>query len=150
MGTSVMIKVTGSQMGLDGQDRCIEMITTGILTQKGQMYELEYEESELSGMEGTTTKIQFEREFVSLERIGEYPSQMVFAKGKKYVNFFTTPFGHMEMGIYPTYVNTKMSDEEGNINLSYLMDIEGKVQSSNRLLVKYTKQLQRNDLNLDN
>lgn len=145
-----MIKVTGNLMGLDGEDRCVELITTGLLRQIGQVYELEYEESELSGMEGTTTRIQFKQESVSLERIGEYPSQMFFEEGKKYINIFSTPFGLRQMGIYSMNVHTSISDQEGKINLRYLMDIEGKVQSSNKLLVKYTKQLQRNDLNLDN
>ena len=40
------------------------MYTTGTLTREGEAYRLEYEESELSGMAGTVTKIAIEDEMV--------------------------------------------------------------------------------------
>ncbi len=150
MGTTVMIKVTGSQIMQNGEDRRVEMYTTGTLTREGEAYRLEYEESELSGMAGTVTKIAIEDEMVLLERVGEYPSQMVFAEGKKYINFFSTPYGEIEMGIYPMQIDTHFMEKHGQLNLKYLMEIEGQVQSTNRLMVTYKKQLKREDLNLDN
>ena len=43
-----------------------------------------YEESELSGLLGTTTEIKIKDNHVELNRIGEHESKMSFEKDKRY------------------------------------------------------------------
>ena len=48
----------------------IEVITPGKFIIKDNSYEVVYEESEISGMKGTTTTLKIEEERFILERVG--------------------------------------------------------------------------------
>lgn len=60
-----------------------ELVTEGRLEQDGNSYTLSYQESELTGLEGTLTTFQVEPDRVTLLRVGEFNSQMVFQEGRR-------------------------------------------------------------------
>jgi len=134
----IFLSISGIQRSPDGQNNNIELITEGRLYKKGNCTYIEYEESEISGMEGVKTLIVIDGERVSLERSGSFQTQFVFEKGKKFVNFYSTPFGSLEMAVYPIKVDSDIRDNEGKLDLKYQLDIGGKYASSNELLVNYT------------
>lgn len=121
----------------NGEDNKIEMVTEGRLYKKGDFYYLEYEETILSGMKDTKTLIAVEDKKVSLERIGSYSSQFIFEKGKRFVNCYRTPFGELQMGVFPLKVDFNMEDTKGKLDLKYELDVAGKYLSLNELSLTY-------------
>lgn len=68
------------------------------LAQDEAGYTLSYQESELTGLEGTMTTIQVEGEQVTLMRVGEFNTQMVFREGRRHLSMYNTPYGAMAIG----------------------------------------------------
>src|SRR5690606_18405348 len=119
MHKKVIVSIKGNQKMPNGEDNKIEMVTEGRLYKKGDFYYLEYEETILSGMKDTKTLIAVEDKKVSLERIGSYSSQFIFEKGKRFVNCYRTPFGELQMGVFPLKVDFNMEDTKGKLDLKY-------------------------------
>lgn len=137
MDKKVIVSIKGNQRLASGEDNKIELVTEGRLYKKGNSYYLEYEETILSGMSDTKTLIAVEDKRVSLERIGSYSSQFVFEKGKRFINCYKTPFGELQMGVFPLQVDLNMDDTKGNLNLKYELDVAGKYMSLNELSLTY-------------
>src|SRR5690554_6583262 len=93
-GKKVILSIRGNQVDPEGKDNRIELITEGRLYKKGNVYQIEYEESAVSGMENTKTLIVVDEERIFLERTGAHESYYVFEKGRKYVNYYETPLGN--------------------------------------------------------
>lgn len=136
-GKKVILSIRGNQVNPDGEDNRIELITEGRLYKKGNAYYIEYEESAISGLEGTKTLIMVEDRRIFLERTGAHESRFVFEKGRKYVNYYETPFGSLEMGIFPTRIDSDMDESQGKLGVKYELDISGKYAGSNELMVSY-------------
>ena len=60
----------------------IEVITPGKFIVKESSYEIIYEESEISGMKGTTTNLKIEEDRFVLERVGTTCTTMEFKIGE--------------------------------------------------------------------
>lgn len=133
----VILSIKGSQINPEGQDNKIELITEGFLCKKNGTYYIEYEETILSGLEGTKTLIVVDNKRVSLERTGTHESCFVFEKGRKFVNYYETPFGNLEMGVFPTRIDSVMDDNEGKLDVKYELDISGRYAGSSELTISY-------------
>ncbi|NLI60499.1 MAG: DUF1934 domain-containing protein [Clostridiales bacterium] len=136
-GKKVILSIRGNQVDPEGKDNRIELITEGRLYKKGNVYQIEYEESAVSGMENTKTLIVVDEERIFLERTGAHESYYVFEKGRKYVNYYETPFGNLEMGIFPTRIDSSMDENQGKLDLKYQLDISGRYAGFNELMVSY-------------
>ena len=55
MKKNVIISISGTQTSLDGDSEHIELMTPGTLARKGGAYLLSYQETPLSGLDGTET-----------------------------------------------------------------------------------------------
>ena len=79
MEENVIISIRGKQAFAEASPDVIELVTEGQLTARGDgRYTLTYRESELTGLEGTTTVFEIDGGRVTLLREGEVNSQMVF------------------------------------------------------------------------
>ena len=94
----MIISIQGLQT-YDGDSDNSELVTEGKLTQADGALRLSYQESELTGLEGTTTLFQVEPEKITLLRIGTINSEMVFEQGKRHMSLYSTPYGSMEVGV---------------------------------------------------
>ena len=100
MDNNVIISIKGMQ-SLDGaENETVELVTEGTLIRDGDgEYTISYQESEVTGMEGTLTTFQIERGRVTLLRIGEFNSQMVFEQGRRHLSMYDTPYGALSVGV---------------------------------------------------
>ncbi|HHT65377.1 MAG: DUF1934 domain-containing protein [Caldicoprobacterales bacterium] len=137
MDKKILLTIIGSHRGVDGENSTIELITEGRLFRKDGIYYIEYEESEISGKRGTKTLISIDDNMISMERSGTSTSQLFFERGKCYINNFITPFGAMQMEIYPTRVKYDLNDEEGRLDLKYQMAIDGRTAGTNEITFLY-------------
>ncbi len=106
--------------------RIIEFSTEGKLEKLGESLYLTYEESKISGLEGTTTTIKLDEDAMSVMRIGNVNYTMNFAKGTKYFNKYETNYGPLNMGIMTNDIKVTFENNRlKGITLDYDMDING-------------------------
>ncbi|KHO61774.1 MULTISPECIES: DUF1934 domain-containing protein [Thermoanaerobacter] len=131
-----IISVKGTQKNDRNESDTIELITEGSFYIKGNTFYVVYEESELSGMDGTTTTLKITEDKVTLLRFGTNKSKMVFEKNKKYKSNYDTPYGKILLGILPKDVKVTMSETGGEITIKYALDLNNKTVSDNELYLK--------------
>ncbi|WP_425446247.1 DUF1934 domain-containing protein [Dethiothermospora halolimnae] len=133
----VTLRILGEQKHTDGEKNDIELTTLGKFYKKNDIYYIVYDESELSGMEGSTTTLKIEGSKISMKRFGNNNSKLTFEQGKKHRTSYQTPYGNMLMEVVTRTVDLDISDKgKGNINLDYRLSIGGEVESRNRLSIK--------------
>lgn len=137
MDKRVILSIKGNQTSFDGQNNSIELITEGRLYTKENKYYIEYEESEISGIEGTKTSFIVEDNKILIERAGNHETKFVFQTGRKSINCYQTPFGYMELGIYSSKVDWDIDDKHGKLDIHYQLDFGGQYASFNSLLISY-------------
>ena len=93
MEKDVIISIKGVQRYENADPDTMELVTAGRLEREGNSYTLSYQESELTGLEGTLTTFQIEPERITLMRVGEFNSQMVFQEGRRHISMYNTPYG---------------------------------------------------------
>ena len=104
-----------------------EMLMEGRLITNEHRVELIYEESELTGMEGSVTSIGFDRsnpELVSMLRTGPVRTAMTFEEGRRHICLYNTPFSEFEVCVRTVKVNNRLL-EENRLELDYLIEIHG-------------------------
>ena len=95
----VVISVRGEQY-YDGVDPdATELVTEGVLEPTEEGLRLRYQESELTGMEGTETVFEVTPTRVILRRTGAVNSQMVFEEGQQHTSLYETPMGELTVDI---------------------------------------------------
>ncbi|MGO1711935.1 MAG: DUF1934 domain-containing protein, partial [Senegalia sp. (in: firmicutes)] len=95
----VLVKVIGTQKLEDGEKTEIELVTKGKLYDKSGSYYLIYDESEISGLENSTTSLKINDDEVSMKRFGENNSKMEFKKDYKYNTLYAAMWGGLELGV---------------------------------------------------
>lgn len=131
-----IISVKGTQKNDREEVDTIELVTEGNFYIKGNTFYVVYEESELSGMDGTTTTLKITRDKVTLLRFGTNKSKMVFEKNKRHETDYQTPYGKILLGVLSTDVNVNMGESGGEVNIKYVLDLNNRKVSNNELYLK--------------
>lgn len=124
MKHSVMLSIRGRQAYLDQEPDVIELVTEGTLEFRSDGWDLSYEESDLTGLEGVTTTFRLEGETVTLTRTGNLNSQMVFKQGFVHESLYRAEFGTLMMCVCATKVVYELSEAGGTVDLVYNIEIE--------------------------
>lgn len=120
----VILSIRGRQSYLDQEPDIIELVSEGILEYRDGGWDLSYEESDLTGLEGVTTTFRLEGETVTLTRSGRLNSQMVFKPGFVHESLYRAEFGTMMMSVCATQVRFDLSEKGGTVDLKYNIEIE--------------------------
>ncbi len=131
----VLVSVTGRQEGADMDTEPISLISQGRLYRKGRQYFVSYDESALTGLEGTHTTVKLDGEEVSVIRTGKYPSQMVFKHDNKSLTVYRTDYGPLTVVINTKKVSSTLCDDGGVIDVLYEIEIENEPAYANHLLI---------------
>ncbi|MDD4716065.1 MAG: DUF1934 domain-containing protein [Oscillospiraceae bacterium] len=131
MNKEVIISIRGSQSYADVENEVIELVTSGTLSHSDAGYSFSYMETELTGLDGTVTTFQVEKNRITLLRLGEVNSQMVFEEGRKHFSMYETPYGSMTVGVSARKVQSSLSDTGGNIELVYAVEIDHAIAGEN-------------------
>ena len=127
----VLLSIRGEQYfdGIDPDET--ELMTEGtmVLTENGMV--LSYEESELTGMEGTTTTFEVCGPRVTLTRSGAVNSQMVFEEGRQHTSLYETPFGELSVDIQTSELKHNLSERGGLMEIKYSIAVEHTVTGRN-------------------
>lgn len=131
MEKDVMITIQGAQHYAGMESDNIELVTEGKLAEAGGALRLSYEESELTGMAGTTTIFHVEPERVTLLRMGSVSSEMVFEEGRRHMSLYDTPYGSMEVGILARRLRSTLGPEGGRLEINYDIEINHTLAGQN-------------------
>ena len=114
MEKEVIISIKGMQKYENAELDTIELVTWGRLERDGESFTLSYQESAVTGMDGTLTTFQIEPERVTLLRVGEYTSQMVFQEGRRHMSMYNTPYGTMSIGVNTRHLTAQVGESGGD------------------------------------
>lgn len=124
MTQKVLLSIRGKQ-SYPGQDpEIIELVTEGTMTAIPGGWDISYEESDLTGLAGTTTIFRMEPGCVTLTREGPLSSLMVFRQGVPHESLYQMPFGAMMITVCANRVFFDLDDQGGVIDLVYAIEIE--------------------------
>lgn len=124
MKLDVMLTIRGVQRYMEQEPETIELITEGTLEQKENGWEIVYQESHLTGLEGVTTSFFMEPERIVLTRTGPLKSQMVFSLGKPHESLYEMEFGALLISVCATKMQYTITGDGGTVDLSYRIEIE--------------------------
>ena len=100
-----------------------------VLTEDGMV--LSYEETELTGMEGTTTTFEVKGPQVILTRTGTVNSQMVFEEGRQHTSLYEPPFGELTVDIQTSTLKHNLTQRGGVMEIKYSIAVEHTVTGRN-------------------
>lgn len=140
MEKKVIITVSGSQCVEDQEQEDVELMTEGTYDYSAGTGSFQYEESEMTGMEGTTTQFQFSPSEVVISRMGTFTSRMVFVEGRQNVFLYETPYGSATLGVDTHKITNKLGEHGGELNIDYTLHVDRMMVSRNRFLVKIKEQ----------
>ena len=127
----VLLSIRGEQY-FDGIDPdATELMTEGSMVLTGDGMVLTYEESQLTGMEGTTTTLEVKGPRVILTRSGTVNSQMVFEEGRQHTSLYETPFGELSVDIQTSCLRHNLTERGGLMEIKYSIAVEHTVTGRN-------------------
>ncbi|MCI9557252.1 DUF1934 domain-containing protein [Oscillospiraceae bacterium 50-16] len=136
MEKDVVISIRGMQWYENRESDSIELVTRGVMLRDGVVCTLSYQESKLTGMEGTLTTIQVEGEQVSMLRVGEYNTQMVFQTGRRHLSVYNTPYGAMEVGVNTRHLLAELKEDSGIIEVDYDIEVDHALAGRNAVQIE--------------
>ena len=122
--SNVVLSIRGTQKYPDQEPEIIELVTEGTMEFVDGGWDITYEESALTGLEGTSTTFRVEPGQVILTRTGKLNSRMVFQKGVPHESLYQMEFGALMITVEATFLYFDIIPEGGTIDLSYAISIE--------------------------
>ena len=135
MMKDVVISIQSSFSFEEGEEQHMEFTTDGYYFYEDEVGCLSYEETEVTGLEGTRTSVFVMPDQVVIDREGTVTSRMVFKEGLKSAFQYATPFGNATMGINTRRIVPSMGSEGGSVEIDYVVDMEHVVASRNRFQI---------------
>ena len=124
MKQKVLLNICGRQ-AYEGQEADkIELVTEGVMELVDGGWNISYEESDLTGLEGVVTTFRVEPSKVVLSRTGKLNSQMIFQQGVAHDTLYQMDFGALMMRICARQVWFDITPDGGFIDLTYDIEIE--------------------------
>ncbi len=106
----------------------IDIDYEGQLKATDERVELEYAESELTGMVGTTTSISFERsnpELVTMSRSGAVNAMLCFEKGERIISTQTAETLEFTLVIETLELENTLGEDGGELKIRYGIEFRG-------------------------
>ena len=134
---NVILFVRGEQQFDQGEPEVTELMTEGSMTleEDGEIT-LTYQETELTGMEGTTTRFTIRGGMVTLTRTGGVNSQLVFQRGKRNSSLYETPWGMMQVDVFTTSLAHRLDGRGGILEIKFNISVDHQVAGENQFKIR--------------
>ena len=127
----VLLTIRGEQYFDDVNPDETKLMTDGTMEISDEGIFLTYEETELTGMEGTTTTFEVKDKQVILTRSGTVNSQMIFEEGRQHTSLYETPFGELPVDIQTSMLRHNLSQRGGLMEIKYSIAVAHTVTGRN-------------------
>lgn len=143
MDKEVMITINSSQTIDGSESQGAELITQGTYSFTEGLIRFSYQESELTGMEGTKTDFLVGREEIVLSREGTVTARMVFRRGKKHLFLYETPYGALTLGLDTHRIQSSLGEHGGGLEIEYDLDFERAHISRNKFKINVREKAEK-------
>ena len=126
------------QMNQDLEPETIEIHSVGSYSECEGRVELSYDETEVTGMEGSRTAVSFAKEnsdIVSMIREGAVSTVLVFEEGKRHHCIYNTPIMPFEVCVYTRTVRNAI-EGEGILEMDYTVELRGAQAERTKFLMR--------------
>jgi uncharacterized beta-barrel protein YwiB (DUF1934 family) len=124
--SSAAIRVKSVIKQAGESDHNVEIITTGKVYLKDGIIFVFYDESEISGMQGTKTMLKIKEDFVQMSRSGTNVSKLIFEPGINHESNYGTPYGEFIMETSTKSIKIDVDEKlVGKIQVEYHLMIRG-------------------------
>ena len=120
----VMLSIRGVQNYQDAEPDVIELTTEGTMEKQKEVWEITYEESDLTGLAGTTTAFRVGPRGVVLKRTGKLENQMIFKEGRRHESLYQIDIGALMIAVKATKVQSAVNEQGGTVDIHYQIEIE--------------------------
>ena len=127
----IILFVKGEQYFDDIDPDGTELMTEGVMELTEDGMRLSYDESELTGMEGTRTTFEITEKRVILRRTGTTNSQMVFEEGTQHTSLYESPYGELTVDIQTSQLRHNLTERGGVMEIKYSIAVEHAVTGRN-------------------
>ena len=151
MKKNVSIDIVSKQFKLEGdfftpqnddeKEEKIEISTEGVLSLEDGKLSVSYDETELTGMEGAHTVLEFTTEepgTVTMTRSGSASTSMIFKENSRCMSTYETGVFPLEMCITTKSVENSLDINGGKIIIDYTVEIHGVCMERTYLTVTVT------------
>ena len=136
MEKPVIISIRGVQSTAPGEEDVMELVTQGVLQGDEGDFTLTYRESELTGLEGTTTTFRIGKDRITLKREGTLNSEMVFQEGMEHVSLYETPYGGLTLGVKTRKARSDLSRTGGDLEIRYALEVDNERIGENSFYIQ--------------
>lgn len=133
-----LISVVSEQNG--NTEESIEVVTPGDFYKKDEFYYAVYKETQITGMQDTTTTIKISPDQFSLIRAGSTTTRMNFKAENDEVALYDTPYGTLELKIRTKALKIDINEYGGDISVNYDMSIGGQKTQNTSLKINIKAQ----------
>ena len=112
----------------EDEPQSMEMYSDARLRMTEDMFSLSYEETALTGMEGTSSQMSFvlsQPHLLTMIRSGSVSTALVFEPGKRHFCTYKTPYMPFEVCVHTIRVDNRLLDDEASLDLDYVVEIRG-------------------------
>lgn len=103
----------------------VSVVTPGTFYIKNNEYYAVYEETEISGMEGTTTTLKIKPEEFVLLRSGTTNAKMHFSNNMENTSLYDTPYGTLQLELKTKEMKIDIDENGGSVFVKYDMKVSG-------------------------
>lgn len=132
MKQKVMVRIRSEQQYEEETPDISEFLTLGTMEQTDTGILISYEESELTGLQGTTTTFLLEKDRIVLKREGALRSEMIFAINQEHRSLYDMGMGALLVTVRTTGLVQVMGPQGGFADVIYDVIIEDSIMGQVR------------------
>ena len=120
----VLLSITVKQTYQGQEPELMELVTEGSMEFTNGGWDISYQESDLTGLQGVTTTFRIVPDKVTLIRTGPLRSTMEFRIGESHDSLYQMEFGALMLTVTTRHLFFDILPEGGCIDLVYDIEIE--------------------------
>ncbi|MBP3312053.1 MAG: DUF1934 domain-containing protein [Butyricicoccus sp.] len=132
MKKNVLLSIASTQQFEGCEPEHIDLMTEAKLYERNGKYYITYEETELTGLEGTRTMVKMDGTTVSMIRTGTYPSELLFAEDQRHVGLYQTEFGALTISTHTSRLDNTIGENGGVLEIEYTIEVDNSMVGHHR------------------
>ncbi len=138
MRKTVLLSITGVSKTNGIPDDAIKLFTTGYLSGEGDSWKLRYSETSPDDVKDKNhVTLTMNNGAITMTNSQGKGADMVFVRGSRYQGVYRTPYGDLDLAVFPSEVSYRIGSDSGEIKLSYQLDFDGQYASDHELHILY-------------
>ena len=128
----VVISINSIHRFEDREEDRVEFTTDGQYRFEDGTGYISYQETDVTGLEGTETCVEVHPDEVVVDRRGSITSRMVFRRGEQNRFQYETPFGMATLGMDTKRIRHDIGADGGSVEIDYVLNVEHAIVERNR------------------